>query len=137
MSEQLIRTEPFENKADAILFSTEVMERMRTDGFIAEPIRFGDITVDIINLIIEDDAMGKVYGNVRIIIKDGQMAVAADGNNWAPNAMTAVARGLGLSEEEAIDLIESATMTETRRGYPILIAVLPKSEESEPVYISN
>ena len=51
--------------------------------------------------------------------------------------MTAVARGLGFSEEEAIDLIESATMTETGRGYPILIAVLPKSEESEPVYISN
>ena len=41
------------------------MERMRTDG-LSWSYNL-DITVDIINLIIEDDAMGKVYGNVRIL----------------------------------------------------------------------
>lgn len=128
MSEQLIRTEPFENKAEAIVFATEVMERMRSCGYVAEPVEFGDISTDVIELIVENIKMKKVYGIGRIIFGHGQVAIAADGNDFARNNIKAIAQALGLSDEDAASLANQAEECETGRGKSLMMAIIPNSD---------
>lgn len=127
MAERLVVTQPFTNKAEAARFVTALMAQMNSVGFSAEPApSSGGIGTDTIGLNIDDPVQDINTGNVQIIIYNNCMSIVAPGNNpFAKRSIEAVARGLGLSPEEATNLVSATEIHELDSGGATMIAIIP------------
>lgn len=135
---ELIRRQPFVNKAEAVRYATTLMARMNARGFTVEPTAFGAIETDAIALIVDNDAQSTAYGTARILFENGQMAIAVDGNLFARHSLMAIALALGYSDEEALALTINANECETSSGRPIVMAILvhrPSAEVENDYYV--
>lgn len=129
MAERIVVTEPFKTNAEAAHFVATFIAQMKEIGFSTELApSSGGIGTTKIGLNVEDPSTGENLGNVQLLIDEGEMIIAADGNIFARRNIEAVARSLGLSDHDAMSLAYSAIPEETESGRPVLIAIVPNVE---------
>lgn len=129
MLERLVVLKPFDDIATATGFFETFARQMQSLGYSVEPAQSsGGIGTQIIGINVDYPSPGENFGNVQLVIGDGQMTLIAAGNIFAMRSIIAVAQGLGLSLSDAFNLAASAIYDETENGRPLLIAIVPNAE---------
>ncbi|GEM_PF-6064243 len=129
MPERIVVTEPFETEEEAADFFAVLKAQMDALGYDIEPApSSGGIDTGAIWFNVDDPRVGENFGNARLVISSGHMAIEVAGNIFAERNIAAVAQGLGLSHSVAFELAASAMLGETETGRPVLTAIVTNVE---------
>lgn len=128
MPEFLVRTTSFENGEAEALFLLCFAAQMNFAGYtvnLVPAIEKGE--TETFSFYVYDDLMSKEYGEAQFEIHEGSMTISVRQGPYDRNCIMAIARGLGIPEEKALDLSLFAVEREIENGIVLFVAMAPNT----------